>query len=95
MPNVSGAHPDIPVSGQLPVPRGEPSSTDPVNGPVVDAADHSLSESVAHGARWMAISQVSTQVLRFATNIVLAHLLVPADFGLIAIGMTEIGRAHV
>ena len=88
MPNVSGAHPDIPVSGQLPAPRGEPPLADPAAGPVVDAADHSLSESVAHGARWMAISQGSTQVLRFATNIVLAHLLVPADFGLIAIGMT-------
>jgi PST family polysaccharide transporter len=36
----------------------------------------------------MAVSQASTQVLRFATNIVLAHLLVPADFGIIAIGLT-------
>ncbi len=48
----------------------------------------SLSAAVVTGARWMAISQVSTQVLRFVANIVLAHLLVPADFGIIAIGMT-------
>ncbi|MCU1677880.1 MAG: hypothetical protein JWM93_2638 [Frankiales bacterium] len=50
-----------------------------------EVADASMSASVVHGAKWMAVSQVATQVTRFATNIVLARLLLPSDFGLIAV----------
>jgi lipopolysaccharide exporter len=41
--------------------------------------------TVASGTKAMAIAQVCAQVVRFATNIALAWLLVPRDFGLVAV----------
>ncbi|MDB6099284.1 MAG: hypothetical protein JWN58_1987, partial [Gammaproteobacteria bacterium] len=92
--------PGASMSGGEPADAGTPSATDPSlwtgagapggRGELghVDDGGRSLSDRVAQGARWMAISQGSTQVLRFATNIVLARILVPADFGVVAIGLT-------
>jgi PST family polysaccharide transporter len=43
--------------------------------------------SVARGTRHTATSQVVTQLVRFATNVVLARLLTPDDFGVVAIAL--------
>jgi lipopolysaccharide exporter len=42
---------------------------------------------VARGSRHTAISQALAQVVRFATNVVLARLLTPDDFGVVAIAL--------
>ncbi|MDQ1723480.1 MAG: hypothetical protein QOG52_508 [Frankiaceae bacterium] len=85
MPNVSGYHEDVPANEVKTPATATAIASSPPHQPPADA---SLSDAVVQGARWMAISQVATQALRFAANIVLAHLLVPADFGIVAIGMT-------
>ena len=43
--------------------------------------------TVARGARHTAAAQVITQVVRLATNVVLARLLTPEDFGIVAIAL--------
>jgi lipopolysaccharide exporter len=52
--------------------------------PAESAAD---TTNVARGTRYTAVSQVFTQVVRFGTNIVLARLLTPEDFGIVAIAL--------
>lgn len=42
-----------------------------------------LGESIRHGAKWLLASNLAGQVLQFAFGIILARLLVPADFGLL------------
>jgi PST family polysaccharide transporter len=42
---------------------------------------------VARGTRYTAASQVVTQLVRFGTNVVLARLLTPEDFGIVAIAL--------
>lgn len=44
-------------------------------------------DSVARGTRQTATAQVVTQLVRFVTNIVLARLLTPKDFGIVAIAL--------
>src|SRR5579872_4965554 len=41
----------------------------------------SLGESIRHGAKWLLGGNVASQALQFAFGVVLARLLVPADFG--------------
>ena len=43
--------------------------------------------AVARGTRYSAIAQAATQVLRFGTNVVLARLLTPDAFGVVAIAL--------
>jgi O-antigen/teichoic acid export membrane protein len=43
--------------------------------------------NVARATRYTAVSQVVTQLVRFGTNIVLARLLTPEDFGIVAIAL--------
>lgn len=43
----------------------------------------SLGESIRSGAKWLVAGSVGNQVLQFAFGVVLARLLVPADFGMI------------
>ena len=43
----------------------------------------SLGESIRHGAKWLLGGNVAGQVLQFAFGVVLARLLVPADFGVL------------
>lgn len=45
-----------------------------------------LKEKTVSGLRWVGLSIFSTRVLHFVTSIILARLLSPADFGIIAIG---------
>lgn len=51
------------------------------------AEDQSASSNVARGTRHTAVSQVITQAVRFGTNVVLARLLTPDDFGVFAIAL--------
>jgi lipopolysaccharide exporter len=55
-------------------------TTEPTEG----AAD---TPTVARGTRYTTVSQVVTQAVRFGTNIVLARLLTPEDFGIVAIAL--------
>jgi len=48
------------------------------------------SQKIRFGLKWTAIAMFSTQLLRFATTIVLARLLVPEFFGLVAMANTTI-----
>jgi len=48
------------------------------------------SQQIRFGVKWTAIALVTTQILRFVTTIVLARLLVPELFGLVAMANTTI-----
>ena len=43
----------------------------------------SLGDSIRHGAKWLLGGNLASQVLQFGFGIVLARLLVPADFGVL------------
>lgn len=49
-----------------------------------------LSHRVAKGAGWIIASRIAMRVLGLVNTIVLARLLAPADFGLIAVAMTAV-----
>ncbi|MFW9997987.1 MAG: oligosaccharide flippase family protein, partial [Candidatus Odinarchaeota archaeon] len=51
----------------------------------------SLANSAVAGVRWSAISQAILQILTLITVFILAHLLVPSDFGLVEIANVFIG----
>ena len=55
----------------------------------------SLTKKAAHGVAWVALSTVIIQVFSFVTNIILARLLAPADFGLLAIGLLVINTIGI
>ena len=42
-----------------------------------------LGDSIRHGAKWLLAGNAAAQILQFAFGIVLARLLVPADFGVL------------
>jgi len=50
-----------------------------------------VEEKAIRGVRWTFLSFASTKVLTFATTIILARLLVPEDFGLLALASLAIG----
>jgi O-antigen/teichoic acid export membrane protein len=50
----------------------------------------SLAKKAVHGMAWVALSTIIVRTLRFGTQIVLARLLDPSDFGLLAIGLLAI-----
>ena len=50
----------------------------------------SLKRKTTHGIAWVALSTIIIRLFNFLTKIVLARLLVPADFGLLAIGLLAI-----
>lgn len=51
----------------------------------------SVGRRMAKGAAWMVVLQSADRVLGFLSMLVLARLLVPADFGLVALGMAVVG----
>ncbi len=55
----------------------------------------SLTQKAAHGMAWVTLSTIITKLLGFTINIVLAKILVPADFGLLAIGMIAINTMGI
>jgi PST family polysaccharide transporter len=68
-----------------------------VAGPPADVAEirpdrdfEAKAPVLVSGAKALALAQIITQLARFGTNVVLAHLLAPRDFGLIAIGLVVI-----
>lgn len=50
----------------------------------------SVGKRMARGAAWMVALRSADRVLGFASMLVLARLLVPADFGLVALGMAVV-----
>lgn len=44
----------------------------------------SLGDSIRHGAKWVFVGNTGSQVVNFALGLILARLLVPADFGMVA-----------
>ncbi len=44
----------------------------------------SLGNSIRHGAKWVFIGNTGSQVISFALGLILARLLVPAEFGMVA-----------
>ena len=44
----------------------------------------SLGNSIRHGAKWVFIGNTGSQVVNFALGLILARLLVPAEFGMVA-----------
>lgn len=47
-------------------------------------ASMSLGQSIRSGAKWLAFGKIGNRFMEFAFGVVLARLLVPADFGMIA-----------
>ncbi len=55
----------------------------------------SIGTRMARGAAWMVVLQSADRVLGFISMLVLARLLVPADFGLVALGMAIVASLAV
>ena len=56
--------------------------------PPADAkSGEELAEAAAHGLRWSAIARPTTEVIQLASVVVLARLIVPAEFGRVAIAL--------
>ena len=51
----------------------------------------SIGTRMARGAAWMVVLQSADRILGFVSMLILARLLVPADFGLVALGMAVVG----
>ncbi|MFP4003169.1 MAG: MOP flippase family protein [Alphaproteobacteria bacterium] len=54
----------------------------------------SIKRVAASGVRWMAMAQAVTTLLQLAQTVVLARLLAPEDFGLMAMVLVVVGFAH-
>src|SRR6266850_8375357 len=50
----------------------------------------SINARIAHGASWMLLFRVTDRGLAFFSTIILARVLMPADFGLVAMAMSVI-----
>ena len=50
-----------------------------------------LKAQAVTGIKWTSIAQFGQQVVQFATTIILARLLAPSDFGLVAMALVVIG----
>lgn len=59
--------------------------------PALAKPGHSIGSRMARGAAWMVVLRSADRLLGFASMLVLARLLVPADFGLVALGMAVVG----
>lgn len=64
-------------------------STDPA-GPMDEGAARASVAAVAHGFRAGVFAQITVQALRLLTNVILARMLVPADFGVVAVALVII-----
>jgi O-antigen/teichoic acid export membrane protein len=69
-------------------PRAVRSRRDPAE--VLDVHDaragrQGMGKAVNTGVRWMGTSQVAMQVIRVVTTLILARLLEPEDFGIVAL----------
>jgi O-antigen/teichoic acid export membrane protein len=55
----------------------------------------SLNRRMMHGAAWMIAVRFADRAVGFVSTIILARLLVPGDFGLVALAMTMIAAAGI
>jgi PST family polysaccharide transporter len=55
----------------------------------------SLAKKAAHGLAWVALSNFITRILDFITKLILARLLLPSDFGLVAIGLLVVNTLRL
>lgn len=60
-----------------------------------DPADASLADRAAGAAQWQAASSVTKGLLQFGVTMLLARLLTPTDFGLVALAMIVVGFAEM
>ena len=58
--------------------------------PPTSTADAGGTANIVRGTRALAVAQMLGQVARFASNIVLARLLTPSDFGVVAIALVVV-----
>lgn len=68
----------------------EPGSASAASSQTASARDTGLAVKVARGASWIVASRLLMRVFGFLNTIVVARLLAPEDFGLIAVGMTAV-----
>jgi O-antigen/teichoic acid export membrane protein len=55
----------------------------------------SLAKKAVHGLAWVALSTFIIRILDFLAKLVLARLLLPSDFGLVAIGLLVVNTLHL
>jgi O-antigen/teichoic acid export membrane protein len=60
-----------------------------------EATPQSRTDSVVSGTRWMTLSQASIQGVRVFVSVILARLLEPSDFGLLAMALVIISFADL
>lgn len=77
------------TAAQSRLPAGQPVEA------VAEDPPPSLRSRVAGGLRWKLVSQVVAQLSRTVVGILLAHLLLPADFGLAAMALTFTGLTTI
>jgi lipopolysaccharide exporter len=58
--------------------------------PTAPASSASINRKMAAGMAWMSLLRMAIKSLGLVSTIVLARLLVPADFGLVAMAMSVI-----
>jgi len=62
---------------------------------MLDAGGVSLRARLARSVFWLAWSRGVLQLLSFATTVLIAWILVPADYGVMALAGTFIGTANM
>ena len=70
------------------IPMDSPPDHNPAAGP---PGERSPKQVLARGVAWMTAARFGVQALGILSTIVLARLLTPADFGLVALAMTLVG----
>jgi PST family polysaccharide transporter len=82
-----------PTTGRSPLtPSG---STAQLSIPVIDSGESELSRTAVGGVVWQALSFVAGKVLVLASTVILARLLTPKDFGVVALALVFITYADV
>src|SRR4051794_15511889 len=71
-----------------------PDRVTPVD-PAVDEPGQHARAAVAGGVRWGVVDQFAQVVVRLATTVVLARLVVPDDFGLLGVALVVVNFAIV
>ncbi len=61
----------------------------------LEKAMSTLKHKVISGVKWSAVSQVGRQVTQLLTTVLLARLLLPSEFGLLAMAMVVIGFINI
>ena len=80
------------MSESAPVALGAPPDLAPTP---QDAATRELDRSLIRGIAWTGAMRWSTQILSWASTLIVAHLLAPTDYGLVAMAMVYLGLAQL